>query len=214
MCVCLGVHVFTPACVCVLLLRHWSRPKCFVVPSSTRQLIHCMQVKGSCLQLTIGGTVNAFVQGRVIAVALLLCLQRVTLKWHIYICIWFKGLIVVFLKILRKYFCFANILLRAEHFWHSAIYSGNNVNFLWTTEPPIPECPQPAEHAKGHWSQYPAICKFKANLLLFQKIILLSLFFVWFAGSPCLVLPTRISMRLLVKVFAAVRNQKRMCVPS
>ena len=140
--VCVCVCLFGCACVCVLLLRHWSRPKCFVVPSSTQQLIHCMQVKGSCLQLTIGSAVNAFVQGRVFAVALLLCLQRVTLKWHIYIsCIWFKGLIVVFLKILRKYFCFANILLRAEHFWHSAINSGNNENFLWTTEPPHPRMP-------------------------------------------------------------------------
>ena len=96
--------VFTSVCVCVPLRRHWSRPKCFVVPSSTWQLIHCMQVKGSCLQLTIG----------------------------------IVGLIVVFLKILWKYFCFANILLRAEHFWHSAINSGNGANFGWTTRPRIP----------------------------------------------------------------------------
>ena len=131
--------VFTSVCVCVPLRRHWSRPKCFVAPSSTWQLIHCMQVKGSCLQLTIGSAVNAFVQGTILAVALLLCLQRVTLKWHIYIlCVWFKGFIVVFLEILWKYFCFANILLIAGHFWHSAINSGNGANFGWTTRPRIP----------------------------------------------------------------------------
>ena len=75
-------------------------------------------------------------------------------------------------------------------------------------EPPVPESPRPVKHVKGHWSQYPAICKFKANLLLSQKIILLSLFFVWFAGSPCFVPPARISMCLLLKGFRNCCHQK------
>ena len=86
-CVCVfvfgfGVHLSVYICMCLRSSAKVLKPtKMFCCAVQPRQLIHCIQV-------------NAFVQGTIFAVPLLLCLHRVTLKSYVFglkdllLCVW------------------------------------------------------------------------------------------------------------------------------
>ena len=110
-----------------------------------------MQVKGSCLQLTLGIAVNAFVQGTIFAGTFTMPTKSNLKMTHFHLmylvyridCCVSGDLVEIFL--LCKNLIDSRALLTQRHF-----FPGMERTLGETLSHPIPECPQPAEHAKGY----------------------------------------------------------------